>query len=253
MSKTDLKWFEKGLQDKTEQLKTVYQSWSFAYYNLRSEETTLKIYKDEYKKRISKRIPKEMQDYTLEQWARFAYNQNLKMVKMTWESGIDPDKYNAILGKTAFPFVVTALLECNEQPYAYIVFLGSGFVVSFIDEYNRTYMSYNFEAFRDEDNTHKGCVFLDGLSVRYYHDEKDEDGSWDYDYTDYEFSPDGKIRKVEEINGIESVYESDRRVNVESNWQKYPEFGDWLPLFNMKRWKEGELTDLLSAKYAIIE
>ncbi|MDO4729418.1 MAG: hypothetical protein Q4B43_10510, partial [Bacteroidota bacterium] len=87
MSKTDLKRFEKGLQDKTEQLKTVYQSWSFAYYNLRSEETTLKIYKDEYKKRISKRIPKEMQDYTLEQWAHFAYNQNLKMVKMTWESG----------------------------------------------------------------------------------------------------------------------------------------------------------------------
>ncbi len=143
-----------------EELKISYQDWNYAYYKLQSEEDTHWLYENEYKRRISKRLPQEMQDYTLEQWAHFAYNQNLKMVKMTWESGIDPDKYNDILGKTGFPLMVTALLEFNEQPYAYIVFLGSGFVVSFIDEYNRTYMSYNFEAFQDEDNKHKGCVFF---------------------------------------------------------------------------------------------
>lgn len=31
-------------------------------------------------------------------------------------------------------------------------------------------------------------------------------------------------------------------MNVTSNWQKYPVFGDWLSLFEMKRWKDGELT-----------
>ena len=50
MSKTDLKWFEKGLQDKTEKLKTVYQDRNYAYYKLQSEEDTHWLYANEYKK-----------------------------------------------------------------------------------------------------------------------------------------------------------------------------------------------------------
>lgn len=34
---------------------------------------------------------------------------------------------------------------------------------------------------------------------------------------------------------------ADQLVNVESNWEKYPDFGDWDSIFRMKRWKEGEI------------
>lgn len=231
-----------------EKLKITYKDWNYAYYHLQSEEDTHWLYENEYKQRISRRIPKEKQNYTLEQWANFAYNQNLKMVKMTWEGSIKSGEYNDILGKIGFPFMVTALLEFNEQPYAYIIFLGSGLTVSFIDELGRTYLSYHFEAIHNQDKTREGCVFLNTLSIRYYHKEKDEYGDWDYDYTDYEFTPKGELRKIEEIDGVYSEYKSEQRVNVESNWQKYPDFGDWLPLFNMKSWKDEELLDLSSVK-----
>nr|WP_242400715.1 hypothetical protein [Hoylesella pleuritidis] len=127
-----------------------------------------------------------------------------------------------------------------------MIFLGEGGTVSFLDELGRTFMSYRFEPapYQNEKGNRKGYLFLYQLSLRYYHQEKDEYGKWDYDYTDYEFTPDGRVRKIEEIGDERTIYDSEQRVNVESNWQKYPEFGDWLPLFEMKRWKDDELMPL---------
>lgn len=226
-----------------EELKTTYRSWNYAYYELETEAETINTYAIEYQSRISKRIPKEIQEYTMEQWARFAYDRNRSMAEIDWKQGIEPDEYNRLLDKIGFPFEVTALLEFNEQPYAFVTFLGNGFNVSFLDELGRIYMSYRFNPFSypGEEGNRKGYVFLYQLSLRYYHKEKDKYGDWDYDYTDYEFTPDGSVRKIEEIGDERTIYDSEQRVNVESNWQEYPEFGDWLPLFEMKRWKEGEL------------
>ena len=230
-----------------EELKITYRDWNYLHYKLQPEETTCRIYTNEYKSRVSKRVPKEMQNYTMEQWARFAYERNRSMAEMAWNKGFAPGEYNKLLDKIGFPFEVTALLEFNEQPYAFIIFLGEGCTVSFLDELGRTYMSYRFEPspYQNEKENRKGYLFLYQLSLRYYHEEKDEYGKWDYDYTDYEFTPDGRVRKIEEIGDEYTIYDSEQRVNVESNWQKYPEFGDWLPLFEMKRWKDDELMPLI--------
>ena len=229
-----------------EELKITYRDWNYLHYKLQPEETTCRIYTNEYKSRISKRVPKEMQNYTMEQWARFAYERNRSMAEMAWDKGIAPNEYNRLLDKIGFPFEVTALLEFNEQPYAFIIFLGEGCTVSFLDELGRTYMSYRFKPApnQNEKGNRKGYLFLYQLTLRYYHEEKDEYGKWDYDYTDYEFTPDGRVHKIEEIGDERTIYDSEQRVNVESNWQKYPEFGDWLPLFEMKRWKDDELMPL---------
>ena len=229
-----------------EELKLLYQNWNYSYYELQSEEDTLFNFENEFKYRISKRIPKEMQSYTMEQWARFAYEINRSMAEIAWNKGIDPNEYNSLLMKIGFPFGITALLEANEQPYAFMIFLGEGGTVSFLDELGRIYMSYRFEPspYQNEKGNRKGYLFLYQLSLRYYHEEKDEDGDWDYDYTDYGFTPDGRVRKIEAIGDERTIYDSEQRVNVESNWQKYPEFGDWLPLFEMKRWKDDELMPL---------
>ena len=223
-----------------------YQDWNYSYYELQSEKDTLGLYENEYKIRVSKRIPKEMQGYTMGQWAHFAYERNRSVAEMAWNRGIDPDEYNDLLMKIGFPFEITALLESNEQPYAFVIFLGEGCTVSFLDELGRTFMSYRFEPspYQNEKENRKGYLFLYQISLYHYHQEKDEDGDWDYDYTDYEFTPDGRVRKIEEIGDERIIYDSEQRVNVESNWQKYPEFGDWLPLFEMKRWKEDELMPL---------
>ena len=230
-----------------EELKITYRDWNYLHYKLQPEETTCRIYTNEYKSRVSKRVPTEMQNYTMEQWARFAYERNRSMAEMAWDKGFAPGEYNKLLDKIGFPFEVTALLEFNEQPYAFIIFLGEGCTVSFLDELGRTYMSYRFEPspYQNEKENRKGYLFLYQLSLRYYHEEKDEYGKWDYDYTDYEFTPDGRGRKIEEIGDEYTIYDSEQRVNVESNWQKYPEFGDWLPLFEMKRWKDDELMPLI--------
>ena len=230
-----------------EELKITYRDWNYLHYKLQPEETTCRIYTNEYKSRVSKRVPKEMQNYTMEQWARFAYERNRSMAEMAWDKGFAPGEYNKLLDKIGFPFEVTALLEFNEQPYAFIIFLGEGCTVSFLDELGRTYMSYRFEPspYQNEKENRKGYLFLYQLSLRYYHEEKDEYGKWDYDYTDYEFTPDGRVRKIEEIGDERTIYDSEQRINVESNWQKYPEFGDWLPLFEMKRWKDDELMPLI--------
>ena len=128
-----------------EELKITYRDWNYFHYKLQPEETTCRIYTNEYKSLISKRVPKEMQYYTMEQWARFAYERNRSMAETAWDNGIAPNEYNRLLDKIGFPFEVTALLEFNEQPYAFIIFLGEGCTVSFLDELGRTYMSYRFE------------------------------------------------------------------------------------------------------------
>ena len=128
-----------------EELKITYRDWNYTIYKLWSEEETCEVYEIEYKSRISKRVPKEMQNYTMEQWARFAYERNRSMAEMAWDKGFTPGEYNRLLDKIGFPFEVTALLEFNEQPYAFITFLGEGCNVSFLDELGRTFMSYRFE------------------------------------------------------------------------------------------------------------
>ena len=141
-----------------QELKITYRDWNYLHYKLQPEETTCRIYTNEYKSRISKRVPKEMQSYTMEQWARFAYERNRSMAEMAWDKGFTPGEYNKLLDKIGFPFEVTALLEFNEQPYAFITFLGEGCNVSFLDELGRTFMSYRFEPspYQNEKGNRKG-------------------------------------------------------------------------------------------------
>ncbi len=232
-----------------EKLKIDYRIWNFAYYYLDSEETSRDIYEWWYRRRVARRVSKQAKAYTLEQWAHLAYDKNRRMTEMAWEHPFKADEYNHYLDKLGFRCDITALLAETGEPYAFLTFLGEGCTVAFLDEMGRIYMSYRFDPtpLPGEKGNRKGYVFLYELSIRRYHKEKDEYGDWDYDYTDYEFTPDGRVRKIEEINDEQTISDAAQRVNVASNWQKYPEFGDWMPLFEMKRWKDNELQPLFDA------
>lgn len=230
-----------------EKLKLVYQNFNHAYYEIQTEEVTLWNFRIEYEQRISKRIPKSMQDFTLEEWSRFAYNRNLEMLKIDWKDGILVEEYNDYLDKYGFPFEVTALLESTGQLYARLAFMGCFMTLSFIDEHNRSYMSYEFTTshYGGYKENRDGYIFLRTLSLWFYEKEQRKGGYWEVNaVTHYEFTPEGELEIHEFKEGAdgkerETIYKADKPIDVSDNWQKYPEFGDWMPLFEMKRWGGG--------------
>lgn len=233
----------------TKDLYLVYQDWNHSYHRLHSEEVTLWRYKEEYKNRISKRIPKEMVNYTCEQWCEFAYNINMRFVRDCWEKRIDGATYNNMLDTVAFPFQITAKLKSNDQVYANLAFRGDGMCLRFINECNLIYMCYNFNVLLDSNGEYikkkEGYLFLNCIKLIYYSANSKENDK--IPVTDLLFDPDGRLRKHEFYYNemgkpFERLSETDELLNITFNWQKYPIFGDWLPLFEMKRWKDGELT-----------
>lgn len=241
------------------QLNFIYQDWNREYYKLQSEETTCWYYNDLYKSRRFKMPAKLRKEKTQssEIWARYAYKQNAEFRMQFWDGKFsydNPSLYSEKWDELARIYNVTALLEITNQPYAYAEIKGDVFIVNFIDEHKRVYMVYSFQnhipSIKDEfaiKRFKQDELFLVELEIFIYPNEQ-VDGRWENkDYVSYAFRPDGymEITKIFDVRGEHLVekYIAEEPVNVESNWEPYPKFGNWESIFEMKRWKEGELAE----------
>lgn len=154
---------------------------------------------------------------------------------------------------------ITALLEHNNQFYAYAKVIGMFFTICIIDEHNRVYLQYSFQS---DDTTYKtdsikqrfkeGNLFLVEVEVFIYPEEMVDDDWENKDYISYTFTPEGymEVTKIFDVRGegMTEKYVASSPVNVENNWEPYPKFGEWDSIFRMKRWKEGELAEKIKIK-----
>jgi hypothetical protein len=247
-----------------QKLKFIYQNWNRGYYELQSEEDTLWRHNNFYKNKMPKKLLQE-NTKTVEDWAKFAYRANKEFMNRMWAGEFSISEksglFNEKVDEIARLFNVTALFDVTEQPYAYIEFTGMFATVCFIDEKNRVYMQYSFQndTSKIEDKYKEpfkqGNLFLVELEVFIFPEEKVKDDWENKDYISYAFNPDGYllVTKIFDVHGEHLVekYEAKEPVNVASNWEPYPKFGEWDNIFKMKRWAEGELANLIDNNEAI--
>ena len=74
----------------------------------------------------------------------------------------------------------------------------------------------------------------------------------DMDYTKARtciFETNGNVKIIEKEKDAkeECISTSKRQLNVASNWEPKPEFGNWDSIFRMKRWGDGELDEVFKA------
>ena len=226
-----------------EKLKYTYQNWNRAYYELQTEEDTCWYYNNFYKTEISRKLRTE-KTKDVQTWAQYAYYCNDEFMNRMWEGEFslkDLDKFNNMVDKVARIFNVTVLLETG-QPYAYMEAGGIFATIFFIDEYDRVYMQYSFS-----NEYKKGYLFLNELEIFIFPKGKVNKRWQNREYISYAFAPNGyfEITKIFDVYGetLTEKYVAKELVNVESNWEPYPEFGKWDSIFRMKRWKEGELAE----------
>jgi|GEM_PF-2079658 len=148
----------------------------------------------------------------------------------------------AYADKNKLLYEVTALNERGE-PHAWINFNEGSCYVEFLDEYNRTYMRYSFEA------TDSGKLFL--YQMEFWRYTKGDEKARDYENYDlegsYNFTQDGGLvvyTNTRLANGEweEEVKESAHPINVEKNWEPYPDWKkkNYEGLVKLKRWEEGD-------------
>lgn len=189
--------------------------WNDAYGELQDVEDSLDFYRTSYGDEIPKQ-ELETNLVSLEAWAAYAHKNRLL-------------------------FHVTAFIASNDQPYADILFNDGNVLVHFIDEQNRVYMAYEFDGKYDKDK-----LFLDSLRYYIYPDnEKFYRRGDSIKHVQYKFTPEGKLivreRYVEEGERFEEAKEAAHPVNVEKNWEPYPELGNYNSIVRMKRWDDGDL------------
>lgn len=223
-------------------LKYLYQDWNRAYYKLQSEEVTCRYYNNFYKSKMPKKLLEE-KTQDVKTWAEYAYACNREFRQRMWNGEFSlweqNSKFNDNVDKIARAFNVTAFIEGNDQPYAYLELSGMSIVLFFLDEHNRVYMQYAFQ--NDErvalqstdiaDQFKKDKLFIVEIEIFIFPEEK-VNGRWkNKDYISYAFGADGylEVTRIFDVHGehLEESYVAESLVNVESNWEPYPQFGEW--------------------------
>lgn len=202
----------------------IYQTWFRGKRKLQSEEDTLNYYLKhvhypEYLKEEGKKAKKFLKTCNnVEEWARYAYANDL-------------------------PFCVCKLDNTHVECYIRKELKKDNLSVSFLDEYQRVFMIYVFQKLKN------GKYFCIGIMFWEFEDGKsgDDDDKKSWVYT---FEPNGNVELIEREKDAkeEVIWKSKRPLNVESNWEPDPEFGDWEGLMNMKRWKPGELDEVFKGE-----
>jgi hypothetical protein len=235
----------------TEKIKFTLRGWNRAYGELRSVESTLWYYNYIEEDTVSKKELKEHLS-SLETWAQYAYGRNVKFRKRIQDKELNPDKefdrFQELYEKEGRALYITALIEDNEQPYACIRFSGMFVTIEYIDEYNRVYMQYRFRT-----EYGKQDLFLYELEYFIYPEDDNSVDADNRDYVSYYFTPEGELTVTKEYNvgtteHIREEYQATGPVNVEKNWEPYPEFGQWDNIVRMERWQPGELAGLFDSK-----
>ena len=191
-------------------LKFILQGWNDAYGKLQSVESTLNFYRTTYKGKVPK---KELEEnlQSLEKWAAYAYKNKLL-------------------------FHVTALIEHNDQPYADLTFNDGNVIIEFIDEYGRAYLAYSFHG-----DVKEGALFMANLHYFIYEGQGFQSRGKSIEDARYYFTPEGKLTVYKKHIGqdghhYQTVEEAAHPVNVEKNWEPYPEFGQYESIIRLKRW-----------------
>ncbi len=206
----------------------LYQNWSRSYKKIRSEEWTINYYLNHvYKPRynpnlgdveVQKQAHKFLKTCTdPEQWAMFAYQHDLQFEVCKMDGAkVEANLYQDVLKDIG---------------------------VCFLDDDNDVYMIYTF---RKQNN---GKYFLIAIAFWEWTDDKQTDEDYSK-FWKYWFEPNGSVKVIEWEKGAEEecVWTSKRPLNVESNWEDRPEFGDWQGFFTLKRWEEGELDEAFQGK-----
>ena len=196
----------------------VYQDWFRGKRKMQSEEVTLNYYatypypdKLKEKGKLGNKFAKTCA--STEDWARYAY-------------------------ENKFPFEVCKII--NDEVDSFLSQdLINHIAICFLDEYMRMYMYYVFE---EQEN---GMLFCIGMNFFEYikglEDDEDYSKSWIY-----LFEPNGNVKVIEQEKDAkeECIWTSKRPLNVASNWEPKPEFGNWDSIFRMKRWGDGELDEV---------
>nr|WP_199158110.1 hypothetical protein [Pedobacter sp. ASV2] len=195
----------------TNNLKQTLQAWNTAYGKIQTVENTLDFYRTTYRKKIDKK-ELEANLVDLVTWEQYAYANKI-LLEMTF-------------------------LLSNDQPYAGVILNAGNAIVKFIDEHNREYIRYVFGGEHKE-----GYLFLESLRYFTYPDNHQFYSSYRCETsTRYEFTPAGNLRvtKFDKDNYM-TVDEAAHPVNVEANWEPYPELGKYEGLVKLKRWGDGDL------------
>ncbi|MCS4533832.1 hypothetical protein NXS09_05890 [Neisseria sp. CSL10203-ORH2] len=194
---------------------------------MQSEEDTLWYYSHLYKPRYNpnfgdietqKKAHKFLKTCTSsEEWAKFAYEHGLE-------------------------FYVCKMNENRVESYLHHDIVKD-IVISFLDEDKDIYMYY---VFRPQEN---GKYFLIGIKFWEWTENKKTDKDYKKIWA-YTFETNGNVQVIEWKKGAEEecVWTSKRPLNVESNWEERPEFGDWESFFTLKRWEKGELDEAFKDK-----
>ncbi len=119
----------------------------------------------------------------------------------------------------------TVIIGKRESPFAFIERSSEFYGVNFLDERTRVYLTYSFE------EVQPGRLFLKEAIFHEFADDQDEPSK----STAYWFHTDGQvvIETVEYPGRKASRVE--KRVDVERNWSKKPEFGRYEELIKAER------------------
>lgn len=100
--------------------------------------------------------------------------------------------------------------------------------VTFMDEYGRDTLAYVFTLIN-------GSLFLEAATTYSYGNSTERGGYADAVYMEtYEMTPDGIMHQAIESNGQETR-ESRQGIDMASNWEPIPQFGDYNSLIRRER------------------
>ena len=124
-------------------------------------------------------------------------------------------------------YCLTYLEDDGVTPYCFLEIRDKYFFVGFLDNLKRLYLSYSFSEEK------KNRLFLN--SVAYHQYEADSDDS--YKITNYNFLTDGTFKVVERDfrTNEKVIYEAKNKIDVNANWEDYPEFGKYEKLIVKER------------------
>ncbi len=200
----------------------IYQNWFRGKRRMQSEEITLRyynrIYKPKYKPNLGnietqKKGNKFLKTCkSVEEWAKFAFEHDLQFYACKMDGHL-----------------TEAYLHLDN---------AKDITIFFLDEYNRVFMYYSFNK---ENN---GKYFLFQIAFWEFIDSKEGDDDFTK-FWHYSFEPNGNVQVIEREKDAEEecVWTSKQPLNVESNWEERPQFGDWDGFFKMKRWADGALDE----------
>ena len=128
--------------------------------------------------------------------------------------------------------VYYSLIFENVTPYCYLEINKDYFNINFLDGYSRKYMSYAFHG-KIYNELYGDKLFLSSITFWEF------EGSTDkmLVITDHIFKPDGTFLTIERdlVSNEQINSEAKNKIDVTSNWEDYPEFGQYDSIIRKER------------------